>query len=49
MTLSDQITVTEIKDEDYVEDAAGSGHRETLNTEGESEGALTHCRFSSSF
>ncbi|XP_027141743.1 uncharacterized protein LOC104918625 isoform X3 [Larimichthys crocea] len=33
VTLSDQITVTEIKDEDYVEDAAGSGHRETLNTE----------------
>ncbi|KAG8006885.1 hypothetical protein GBF38_022940 [Nibea albiflora] len=33
VTLSDQITVTEIKEEDYMEDAASSGHRESLNTE----------------
>ncbi|XP_044036732.1 zinc finger protein OZF isoform X2 [Siniperca chuatsi] len=32
-TLSDQITVTEIKEEDYVEDAASSCQQETLSTE----------------
>lgn len=33
-TLSDQITVTEIKEEDYVEDTADGCQPETLSTEG---------------